>query len=226
MIATKDNTKIGDRVRFKTVGGYYNSGIVKEVHKDSFLVEVDRSLATSVTLPYLVNLICSESVEKVQEMYWRSIKDEKPPDGERVIMCMNTFSFNRKEVIGKYVFIGKYNEDKNITHWMPKPEEPSEKSPTYELNVDTFELREVDLNDKRAWEKKGEDEMTIGELCNIIEPNPDNEDKEVLVFFDEDSNVRARININSPLVKYIQNVKFKALSAEGEEQFGIWGLED
>ena len=225
MIATKDNTKIGDRVRFKTVGGWYNSGIVKEMRKDSFLVEVDRSSATSasVTLPYLVNLICSESIKKVQEMYWRSIKDEKPPDGERVIMCMNTFGFDRKNVIGKYVFIGKYNEDKNITHWMPKPEEPSEKSPTYELNVDTFELREVDFNNKREWKKKGEDEMTIGEFCKLV----DAPGTETIIFLDENGNQECQMRIDSPfLKKFLWNKKFKSVSAEGKEQFGIWGLED
>ena len=33
--------KIGDRVKFKTIGGWYNSGIIKDMDEDSYLIEVD-----------------------------------------------------------------------------------------------------------------------------------------------------------------------------------------
>ncbi len=32
---------IGDRVRYKTVGGWYNGGIIIDMDKDSCLIEVD-----------------------------------------------------------------------------------------------------------------------------------------------------------------------------------------
>ena len=32
---------IGDRVKFRTVGGWYNSGIIRDMNEDSYLIEVD-----------------------------------------------------------------------------------------------------------------------------------------------------------------------------------------
>jgi len=31
---------IGDRVKFKTMGGWYNSGIIRDMDEDSYLIEV------------------------------------------------------------------------------------------------------------------------------------------------------------------------------------------
>jgi hypothetical protein len=33
--------KIGDRVKFKTLGGWHNSGIIIDVDENSYLIEVD-----------------------------------------------------------------------------------------------------------------------------------------------------------------------------------------
>lgn len=35
--------QIGDRVEYKTMGGWYNSGIIKDMDDDCVLIEVDRS---------------------------------------------------------------------------------------------------------------------------------------------------------------------------------------
>lgn len=34
--------KKGDRIKYKTVGGFYNSGIVRDIDEESCLVEVDK----------------------------------------------------------------------------------------------------------------------------------------------------------------------------------------
>lgn len=60
--------KKGDRVRFKTMGGWYNGGIVKDVDDDSCLIEVDtlgceQSLEYGyIQLPYYVRILLSSSI--------------------------------------------------------------------------------------------------------------------------------------------------------------------
>lgn len=229
MIATKGNANVGDRVRFKTFGGWWNSGIVKEIDGDSCLVEVDSvdpKQKGDFSVPYLVRLPFSKWLKKCQEMEWISIKDEKPPDGERVILCMKKFGWNGEEDYP--IFASTYHGGESITHWMPLPE-PPEKSPNYEIvDYDTSEIKEVDPNNKREWEKKGADEMTIGELCNLVDnPEPSEHCQEVLIFMSEDGTPECKINTNSPfLKKFFWDKKFKSVSAEGVKQFGIWGLED
>lgn len=59
------------------------------------------------------------------------------------------------------IFLSMYTmETKTSPTRMPLPKQPEE-SPNYELNVDAFELKEVDPNDKREWKKKGEDEYSV-----------------------------------------------------------------
>lgn len=224
MRATKANTRVGDRVRFMTAGGFYNGGIVKEIDEDSCLIEVDSfdpKQKGDFSVPYLVRALFSARLIKCQEMYWRSIKDEKPPIGERVILSMKVFGWNGKRY--DEIFIGVYDGDKNVTHWMPLPE-PPEKSPNYEIvDWDTSEIKAVDPNDKRQWEKKGENEMTIGEFCKLV----DDQGPETLIFLSEDGTPECKINTDSPfLKKFFCDKKFKSVSAEGVKQFGIWGLED
>lgn len=60
--------KKGDRVKFKTMGGWYNGGIIKEVDDDSYLIEVDtlgyeQSLEYGyIQLPYYVRVLLSGSI--------------------------------------------------------------------------------------------------------------------------------------------------------------------
>lgn len=50
---------IGDRVKFKTIGGWYNSGIIKDMNEDSYLIEVDKSEDAQISLPYYVRVLSS-----------------------------------------------------------------------------------------------------------------------------------------------------------------------
>lgn len=50
---------IGDRVKFKTIGGWYNSGIIKDMDEDSYLIEVDKSEDTQILLPYYARVLSS-----------------------------------------------------------------------------------------------------------------------------------------------------------------------
>lgn len=50
---------IGDRVKFKTIGGWYNSGIIKNMDEDSYLIEVDKSEDTRILLPYYARVLSS-----------------------------------------------------------------------------------------------------------------------------------------------------------------------
>lgn len=50
---------IGDRVKFKTIGGWYNSGIIKDMNEESYLIEVDKFENTQIPLPYYVRVLSS-----------------------------------------------------------------------------------------------------------------------------------------------------------------------
>lgn len=50
---------IGDRVKFRTVGGWYNSGIIKDMNEESYLIEVDKSEDIQISLPYYVRVLSS-----------------------------------------------------------------------------------------------------------------------------------------------------------------------
>lgn len=50
---------IGDRVKFKTIGGWYNSGIIKDMNEDSYLIEVDKSEDIQIPLPYYIRVLSS-----------------------------------------------------------------------------------------------------------------------------------------------------------------------
>lgn len=50
---------IADRVKFKTIGGWYNSGIIKDMDEDSYLIEVDKSDDIQISLPYYVRVLSS-----------------------------------------------------------------------------------------------------------------------------------------------------------------------
>lgn len=75
---------IGDRVKFRTVGGWYNSGIIKDMNEESYLIEVDKSEDIQISLPYYVrvlssceiineNLVVKESEEKI----WQVMKSRQ-----------------------------------------------------------------------------------------------------------------------------------------------------
>ena len=50
---------IGDRVKFKTIGGWYNSGIIKDMNEESYLIEVDKSEDIQISLPYYIRILSS-----------------------------------------------------------------------------------------------------------------------------------------------------------------------
>lgn len=62
--------KIGDRIKFKTIGGWYNSGIIKDVDESSCLIEVDTlgreqtSKDEGIQLPYYVRLLTYGLIEE------------------------------------------------------------------------------------------------------------------------------------------------------------------
>lgn len=56
---------IGDRVKFKTIGGFYNNGIIRDMSEDSYLIEVDElgcNLPEDVyiPLPYYARVLSCE----------------------------------------------------------------------------------------------------------------------------------------------------------------------
>lgn len=64
---------IGDRVKFRTMGGWYNSGIIKDINEDSYLIEVDKlgfklpeDVHTSLPYCYYARVLSCE-IEKVKE---------------------------------------------------------------------------------------------------------------------------------------------------------------
>ncbi len=59
--------KNGDRIRYQTIGGWYNSGTVKEIDEESCLVEVDTLGYDKeyIALPYFARLL-NEEVELVE----------------------------------------------------------------------------------------------------------------------------------------------------------------
>jgi len=50
---------VGDRVKFRTVGGWYNCGIIKDMNEESYLIEVDKSEDIQISLPYYVRVLSS-----------------------------------------------------------------------------------------------------------------------------------------------------------------------
>ena len=57
--------RIGDRVKFKTIGGWYNSGIIRDMNEDSYLIEVDElgynpPKDTYIRLPYYTRVLSRE----------------------------------------------------------------------------------------------------------------------------------------------------------------------
>ena len=65
----KKDVRIGDRVKFRTYGGWYNSGIIKGIDEESYLVEVDTlgfiPPNVQIELPYIANLLLNE-IEKIE----------------------------------------------------------------------------------------------------------------------------------------------------------------
>ena len=61
---------IGDRVKFKTMGGWYNSGIIRDISEDSYLIEVDelgyKPPNVYIPLPYYARVLSCEI--KMQEV--------------------------------------------------------------------------------------------------------------------------------------------------------------
>lgn len=62
----------GDRVKFKTNGGRYNSGIVKDIDKDSCLIEVDKlgcepPKDVHISLPYYVRILLDDEIVEQDE---------------------------------------------------------------------------------------------------------------------------------------------------------------
>lgn len=60
---------IGDRVRFKTSGGWYNSGIIRDMDEDSFyLIEVDKlgyePDDVHMPLPYYIRLFACDMIKE------------------------------------------------------------------------------------------------------------------------------------------------------------------
>ena len=50
---------IGDRVKFKTIAGWYNSGIIKDINEESYLIEVDKSEDIQIPRPYYMRVLSS-----------------------------------------------------------------------------------------------------------------------------------------------------------------------
>jgi DNA-directed RNA polymerase subunit RPC12/RpoP len=65
---------IGDRVKFRTVGGWYNSGIIRDMNEDSYLIEVDElgykpPEDVYIPLPYYVRVLsCEEIINRGKNM--------------------------------------------------------------------------------------------------------------------------------------------------------------
>ena len=61
---------IGDRVKFRTIGGWYNRGIIRDMDKDSYLIEVDElgydpPEDEYIPLPYYIRVLaCEEIIEQ------------------------------------------------------------------------------------------------------------------------------------------------------------------
>ena len=60
---------IGDRVKFRTIGGWYNSGIIRDINEDSYLIEVDELGSkppedVNISLPYHARVLSCEIVDK------------------------------------------------------------------------------------------------------------------------------------------------------------------
>lgn len=58
---------IGDRARFITIGGWYNSGIIKDMDEDSYLIEVDELGCkppenVHISLPYYARVLSCEKI--------------------------------------------------------------------------------------------------------------------------------------------------------------------
>ncbi len=63
---------VGDRVKFKTIGGWYNSGIIKDMNEDSYLIEVDKLGCKPpedvyIPLPYYARVLSCELESEVKE---------------------------------------------------------------------------------------------------------------------------------------------------------------
>ena len=61
---------IGVRVKFKTMGGWYNSGVIKDIDDNSCLVEVDTLGCVppkDIPLPYYARLSIDEIIEIKEE---------------------------------------------------------------------------------------------------------------------------------------------------------------
>ena len=63
---------IGDRVKFKTMGGWYNNGIVRDMDEESYLVEVDElgykpPENVCISLPYYARVLTCETIAESEE---------------------------------------------------------------------------------------------------------------------------------------------------------------
>lgn len=63
---------IGDRVKYKTVGGWYNSGIISDISEDSYLVEVDElgwkpPENLYIPFPYYARVLSCQIVNNIGE---------------------------------------------------------------------------------------------------------------------------------------------------------------
>lgn len=63
---------IGDRARFITMGGWYNSGIIKDMDEDSYLIEVDEIGCkppedVHIPLPYYARVVSCERIVESEE---------------------------------------------------------------------------------------------------------------------------------------------------------------
>lgn len=65
IITEKDDEGFsGDRVKFKTIGGWHNSGIIRDITTElgvdiSYLIEVDKSEDPRIPLPYYARVLSS-----------------------------------------------------------------------------------------------------------------------------------------------------------------------
>lgn len=63
---------IGDRVKFRTMGGWCNSGIIRDITTElgidiSYLIEVDKSEDPRMPLPYYARILSSCEIVKESE---------------------------------------------------------------------------------------------------------------------------------------------------------------
>lgn len=106
---------IGDRVKFKTIGGWYNSGIIRDINDDSYLIEVDElgykpPKDICIPLPYYARVLLSceiieaESEEKKMNTDFLIILDPEIDEetGDLVVVVSKLNERDSLELLGAF----------------------------------------------------------------------------------------------------------------------------